>query len=178
MGSAGAAIGGSILSGGAQIMGAKSDAKAMRSQAAFNRAQAEANARRAEADAELVLKKGSDLASQNLKDVGQTIGAQRVALAAQGIVVDEGTAMTVQEQAKEIGLKDALTIRNNARREAMGFKREALDLRVSSLYAQAGAERAAADSLLAGTIGAIGSIASSAGSSGLKNNPSAGKASK
>lgn len=49
------------------------------------------------------------------------IGAQRVSLAAQGIDVNEGTALDIQAGTREMGELDILKILNNASREAWGY---------------------------------------------------------
>jgi hypothetical protein len=55
----------------------------------------------------------------------QRIGTSRAALAAQGIDVSMGSAADVQATEAAIGELDALTIRNNAAREAWGYQVEA-----------------------------------------------------
>ncbi|HUT76764.1 MAG TPA: hypothetical protein VM285_03705 [Polyangia bacterium] len=56
-------------------------------------------------------------------DLGQLIGRQRTAIGAgQGIDLTQGTAATLQQQAKDFGLEDVETIRLNAAREARGYR--------------------------------------------------------
>lgn len=54
------------------------------------------------------------------------IGSQRAALAAQGIRIDEGSARDVQMETADIGELDAMNIRNNAAREAFGYKSQGI----------------------------------------------------
>lgn len=56
-----------------------------------------------------------------------TIGSQRASLAAQGVEIDEGSALAIQEDTARQGELDAITIRNNAAREAWGFRVGAVD---------------------------------------------------
>lgn len=56
----------------------------------------------------------------------KTVGAQRAALAAQGIRLDVGSARDIQQETQDITELDALTVRNNAAREALGFRTQAI----------------------------------------------------
>lgn len=161
MGAAGLMVGSAVVGGAGGYLGAKADGDAAKKQARFNRQQAEWNAREAEREAEFVLKKSQKDASQYMKDVGATIGAQRVALAAQGIVVDDATAATVQEQTREIGLEDALTIRQNAMREAYGLKSEAMNFRLQAQFDEAAAIRGSANARMAGLLSGVAGVGSS-----------------
>lgn len=58
----------------------------------------------------------------------QVIGAQRTSLAGQGVDVNRGSALDVQADAAYLGELDALTIRNNAAKEAWGYRMQASDL--------------------------------------------------
>lgn len=51
--------------------------------------------------------------------------SQRAGFAAQGIDINSGSARDVQENDAALSELDALTIRNNAQREAFGFRRQA-----------------------------------------------------
>lgn len=98
-------------------------------QSAFYRSQAEINARFAEMQAEFTLKQGTKAARQYQKQVSQVVGEQRAQMAAQGIDVNTGSAADIQQETAEIGALDAMTIKNNAWRQAFGFQQEALNLR-------------------------------------------------
>ncbi len=74
----------------------------------------------------------------------QTIGAQRAAMAAAGIDLGVGSAADVQADTAHIGELDALTIANNAKREAYGYQVQAMDLRARAGMARAGGANAAA----------------------------------
>jgi hypothetical protein len=62
------------------------------------------------------------------------IGKQRVSLAAQGIDIESGSALNIQQETAEFGAVDELTIRNNAWREAFGYRVQALQLGGQSAY--------------------------------------------
>lgn len=57
------------------------------------------------------------------------IGKQRAGFAAGNIDVGFGSAVDVQADAAFLGEQDALTVRNNAAREAWGYSVQAVDLR-------------------------------------------------
>ena len=78
------------------------------------------------------------------------IGEQRVALAAQGIDIDQGSALEIQLQTAEFVSQDALTISNNAWREAWGFRAEANSLRFQGQFAQLAASSKARSTLITG----------------------------
>lgn len=73
----------------------------------------------------------------------QIVGASRAALAAQGVDVNSGSALDVQASEMALGELDALTIRNNAAREAWGYQVDALNSRQAAKMAQLGAKNAA-----------------------------------
>lgn len=90
--------------------------------------------------------------NQRLK-TGQAVGAQRAALAANGIDLGEGSAQDILSTTQYIGERDALTVRDNALREAWGYKTQAQNYTDASKAKQATADSispgfAAATSLL------------------------------
>jgi hypothetical protein len=84
--------------------------------------------------------------AENLSRLGtrQMIGAQRAGMAAQGIDIASGTALDVQASTAYVGELDALTVRNNAAREAWGYQVEAGNYRTQAAQAQAAARATAA----------------------------------
>lgn len=66
----------------------------------------------------------------------QVIGAQRAGFGMQGVDVNRGSAQDVQADAAYLGELDALTIRNNAAKEAWGYKVQAGNLRTQGENAQ------------------------------------------
>ena len=57
----------------------------------------------------------------------QLRGRQRAALAANGVQLDEGSALDITSDTLMIGELDALTIRSNAAREALGFRQQGMN---------------------------------------------------
>jgi len=86
---------------------------------------ARVNQRLAEMRARDALKRGEETEHRVRQRTKKVRGSQRAALAAQGIRLDTGSALDVQMEAENIGELDALTVKNNALREAFGFGAEA-----------------------------------------------------
>lgn len=70
-------------------------------------------------------------------------GDQRAALAASGVNIDSGSAADVQANDQALSELDALTIRNNARREAWGYQVQAADQRRQAGLARTAGKNAA-----------------------------------
>lgn len=127
----------------------------------------EFNAAVAEMQAEDAVKRGHDEESRFRAGVRGLIGSQRAAFAASNVDVGFGSALDVQADAAYLGELDALTIRNNAAREAWGFKIEAEDSRRrAAITRRTGAYAAEAGRLQRSTarIGMIGNIIGSGSS--------------
>jgi hypothetical protein len=95
------------------------------------------------------------------------IGSQRAGIAAGGIDVGYGSAVDVQADAAMLGELDALTIRQNAAREAWGYKVEAADTRQRAKIARTEGvmlEAAGRANQTAARIGAVGGILGAGGS--------------
>jgi len=85
----------------------------------------------------------------------RTVGAQRAALAAQGIDVDSGSAREIQDDTRLQGALDELTVKNNAWREAWGFKVAAFDSGMRGQFARMSGDSSARSTLLTGGINAV-----------------------
>ena len=90
----------------------------------------------------------------------QTMGAQRARLAANGVALDEGSALNLLQDTEYMSGVDALTIRDNAAREAWGFQVQGQNATNNAqlLATRAGNERPAL-SLAAGLLSGAGSVA-------------------
>lgn len=112
-------------------------------QASYQKSIAKYNQRVANIQADQAIKIGNEQEQAYRQQVKQLIGQQRLSYAAQGVVVDQGTAATVQEQTAKIGEIDALTIRNNAALQAWGYKAQAVQSSAAgSMASAAGVGRA------------------------------------
>jgi hypothetical protein len=91
----------------------------------------------------------------------QLIGTQRAAQAANGGLVNEGSNAIIQQETAQLGELDALTISNNAAREAYGYQVEASNALSNAKQLSKIAKRSPFTSLLGGVIqGAAGAYGS------------------
>lgn len=88
------------------------------------------NAKVADLQAADAVARGAEDESRFRTTVRTAIGTQRAGFAASNIDVGFGSAVDVQADAAYLGELDALAIRNNAARQAWGFKVSAEDLRM------------------------------------------------
>lgn len=115
------------------------------------------NASIAEQQATDALSRGQVDEERFRQGVRALIGSQRAGFASQGVDVGSGSALATQADASYLGELDALTIRNNAAREAWGYKVQAQDARMGGQY-QAQAANAQAVSTVVGGVGAVGGM--------------------
>lgn len=153
MGAAGAIAG---IQGGLAINQAIQQSKAIKAQAKYQQQMAETNAKMAELQGSEALRRGEKEAQQIKKQGQRVIGAQRVALAAQGINLDEGTALELQQDTAQQAARDAVTTRNNAYREAWGYKVEALNQTTQGKFIGASAKSQSYNTLMTGGLQALG----------------------
>lgn len=103
------------------------------------------NASVAEQQAADAIARGQEAETRSRQSTRQLAGHQRAALAANGVDVGVGSSVDIQADTAALGELDALTIRNNARREAWGFQMEAQNDRMQGQLARMGGENAAAE---------------------------------
>lgn len=170
MGATGAMGVGAISSFG----NAYSQSQAIKGQAAYQKAVTQINAKLANMQAEDALKRGETTARDYKKEVEGMIGTQRVAMAAQGVDVNFGSAKDVQEQTRHQMERDILTIKSNAFREAWGYKVEATNLSYAGKFMEISAKNQSTQTLITGGMNALNYGLQGYGSYS-KNNPSTQK---
>lgn len=116
---------GYIIGAGNTIFGAYAQSVALRAQGEYQKSMAKINARLAGIKAEDALNQGEEAAAKIRSDAKKVVGSQRAALAAQGLDVDAGTASDLQRDTEESAARDIMTVRNNAWRQAWGFRTQA-----------------------------------------------------
>lgn len=99
--------------------------------------------------------RGGIEADEQRKTTQQVIGAQRTGFAAGNIDVNTGSAGQIQNDTAALGELDALTIMNNAAREAYGYKVQAMDQRQQSKLAKYQGKMGAVGSILGGAEKAV-----------------------
>jgi len=125
------------------------------------------NAHIADLQAEDATQRGAEAESRFRAGVQGLIGSQRAGFAAGNIDVSVGSAVDVQADAAFLGELDALTIRQNAAREAWGYKVEAVDTRKrAEITRKEGTQFAAAGraNQTAARLGVVGDLVGAGGS--------------
>lgn len=136
--------------------GAWAQSNAQSAQGEYEASGYEINARLSEAQAADARHRGKLDEKAHRKDVKRLIGSQRAAMAAQGIDLEDGSALDVVGDTAAQGELDALTIRNNAWREAWGYETQAIDSRSRGRFASMASKAAARDTLITGGMKAFG----------------------
>jgi hypothetical protein len=117
-------IASTAVSTGLTMMGQAQQASAARDRANYQAAIARNNQTIAQYQKADALKRGEVAKQEHRQKVIQLKGKQRAALAASGFDVNSDDALDILADTAEIGELDALTIENNAKREAWGFEIE------------------------------------------------------
>lgn len=125
-------LGAAVVGTGMNVFGQLKQGKAARDAGESQAQREEYNAGVAEMQAKDAIARGHEQEGHLRSQVRQVIGGQRAALAAQGVDVGMGSALDVQADSARSGELDALTLRNNAKREAWGFQVEAQDRRYAA----------------------------------------------
>lgn len=138
-------------------------ADAMRAQAKFQQTMADFNARLAELQGADAIERGDKAANQIKKSANFMVGSQRAALAANGVEVDYGSAAQIQADTVRMATIDAITVRNNAAREAWGYKVQAMNYRFTGQAAAIGANMNAGVTIATGGINGLSHTAKAYG---------------
>lgn len=147
----------SAIGGFSSLASAYSQSQAMGAQAAFQAQQNETNARLAERQAGDAIDRGDRTAEEIAKQGGKIEGSQRAALAAQGVVVDSGSAGEVTAETRDLVAKDIRTAKSNAWREAWGYKVQANNARGTGRMMEIAGNANAQSTILTGGLQAISS---------------------
>jgi hypothetical protein len=113
------------------------------------------NARLAVIHSDESLSRGDKEAGAIRRRSKQVRGAQRAALAAQGIDIDSGSAADIQDETQQMTDMDVMTVKNNAWREAFGYRIQATNDSLSANMSQSAASNAARNTLLTGGMQAL-----------------------
>lgn len=153
-------IAGTVLGAAFTAYGQIQQGKAAAAQAEYQAAVGRNNAILAQRAADDARLRGEEAARRKAVDNRQLIGRQRAVLAANGVLVDQGSALDITSDTAEIGKLDELTIRSNAEREALGYEAQGMNFNASSQLNQMRADNA----LSSGYGAAFGTVLTGAGS--------------
>jgi hypothetical protein len=134
----------SAYQGVSGFQGAQRQASAASAQGQYQKTIANENSRLATVNAQDATQRGQLEEQRARLGTRQQIGSTRAGLAAQGVDIGSGSAADVQASEAGLGELDALTIRNNAAREAYGFNVEAQQATREGRLAQFAGDQAAA----------------------------------
>ena len=161
--------------------GAQQNAAAQKASADYQAQVAGVNAKVAQQNAQAATQQGEFNATQASMKAKAQIGAIAAQQGANGLDINSGTNVDVRSSAAQMGQLDALSIRDNAARQAYGYETQAnsytmqagLDTMQGQAASTAG-DYAGASSLLSGLSGAAGGIgkADAAGACNVPSNSS------
>lgn len=141
------------------LAGSMMQAQGQQQNAGFQSGMLKQNAAFKNRTAEETLIAGDSAADWQRVRTGQAIGTQRSSIAANGIDVNSGSAARLQDDTAMLGELDALTIQNNAAREAYGYRVQAKQDLLNAGQTVQNGRTAATGSILGGIGGAFGSFA-------------------
>lgn len=142
------------ISTAASVVGAVTSIYGQQQMGKYQQQVANNNAIAAEYQAADAIQRGDIEADKLRTRVEGLKGQQRAALAANGVVLDEGTAANVVLDTVELGERDVLQIKNNAAREAWALRNQAQDFRNQGLLARSESNFNSASTLLT-TVGSV-----------------------
>jgi hypothetical protein len=168
MGMTAAAVGIAVVGAAMSAYGQYQQSQAQKAQAEYQSAVARNNQIIGEQNAADAMKRGEIEADKHRAKVQQLKGTQKAAMAAGGFEIDTGSNLDILSDTAQMGELDALTILNNAEREAYQHKAAAMNSSAQAgLYGMAAASQSP---LLSGGTALVGGLASAAGTYALYNN--------
>lgn len=116
--------------------GAEAEANAIKREQQFLKMQNDFNIKLAQINEEDAILRGEERVVDYKKQAAQIAGSQVASLAAQGVQIDTGSAAQVQYNTEKQIDTDIKRLKNNAWREAFGFKVEASQLQIQSMIGE------------------------------------------
>lgn len=137
------------------LVGAGVGALGQKKQGELDEKTAEANARLANYQADDAVVRGNKEEERFRRQLAGFMGTQRNAIASRNVELS-GSALRLLEDSAQLGEEDAMTIRNEAAREAWGYRHQANESSRYGKQARSNANMAATGSLLTGGAQAYG----------------------
>lgn len=144
------------VQGTSSLAGGYAEGQGYAARGRFEQAAANIGADSAEWLAADAIRRGDREATEVKKAGRQVRGAQRASMAAQGINVDSGSALAIQEETADLAEEDAETVKGNAWREAFGYKTQATRMRTEGDLARRAGRKKAQQTFLTGGMQAVG----------------------
>lgn len=143
------------LSAISAITHAFSQSSAIKAQGDYEQTISNTNAKIANLQAKEAEQAGDLAAAKENSKTQQTVSAVRAAQGASGVDVSSGSSALVREAIQGAGVQDELTLRNNAARQAWGYKTEAIQDTFRGQFARLTSRAQSEQSLLSGGLSAI-----------------------
>lgn len=128
-----------LAASAASAVGASNSAKAQKAGLDYQADVASNNAQIAEWQAQDAIRQGQDQEQQSRLRYATTKSTQRAALAANGVALDEGSAVDILTSTDYMNEMDASTIQANAARSAWGYRTQGTNYSDNSTALRAGA---------------------------------------
>lgn len=143
----------SLIGGASSLANGISQSGAYREQGKFASQMGQMNASFANLQAQQATQNGELMAEREGTKAQALIGAQKASYAAQGVSVNSGSAASAQADMAGMSAIDQLMIRNNAAREAWGYKVSALSDTTQGKFAALAGKTNANSTMLTGGLG-------------------------
>ena len=140
------------------LAGSMMQAQGQKQNAQFQSGMMEQNAAFKNQTANETINAGNTSADWQRVRTGQAVGTQRSVQAANGIDVNSGSSAQMQDDTAMLGELDALTIQNNAAREAYGLKVQAIQGYSNANATELAGKNAKQNSLMGGVVKGAGSF--------------------
>lgn len=147
---------GTGVSGLAGLGGSISQASAAQTQADYQAQQYKTNERLAGMQADDAITRGNDAAYQTGRQGKQAVGKQVAALAASGVDTQDGSAYDVTNESQRQIQQEVLRTKNNAWREAWGYKVQANQAGGDAAFAKMAGGNVARNTILTGGMNFVG----------------------
>lgn len=134
---------------------AYSQANAMKAKGVYDQTVADTNAKISDLESTQTIAAGDISASRKELETQQKVGAMRAVAGGSGIDVSNGSSLLERISTKAVGTIDEQTIRNNAARQAWGFKTQAIMDTYQGQFARMTASNEATQTLLSGGLQAV-----------------------
>lgn len=138
------------------VASAYSQSESIKAKGAYDKQVADTNATLSKFKAQDAISRGATAELQQLKKTDDLVSSQRAAQAASGADVGTGSAAIVRSSSQLMGQTDALTIKNNAWREAWGYTVQANNFKSQGEFAEIATNNEANNTLLTGGLKAVG----------------------
>lgn len=152
----------SLVGSMSKLMSSSADADIIRLTGEAQRSVYETNAMIQKLRAEDAIRRGDAKALKAKQAAKRLIGAQRARMGAQGIDIESGSALDIQKETAGLGAMDEFEIKNNAWREAWGYRAAVTNLESQAAFTQLTTDAKARNTVLTGRVEAASTLATTA----------------